>query len=81
MAPVPYVIKEAPYDILIAIDYLLLRPKVPGTKPRKVFKVPHDLHKVSLYLAHVPFWLIPMYPFDNLDPAIQPVNKVRKHDT
>ena len=70
MAPVPYVIKEPPYHIFIAIDDLLLRPEVPRTKPWKIFKVPHNLHEISLYLRQISFWRIPMDSFYNLNPSI-----------
>ena len=80
MAPVPYVIKEPPNHIFIPIDYLLLRPQKPGAKPWKIFKIAHNLHEISLYLGHISFWRIPMNSFNNLDPSIEPINKVCKHN-
>ena len=50
MAPVPYVIEEAPNYVFVAVDYFILRPEVPGAKFWKFLEVIQDFLEIGLDL-------------------------------
>jgi len=50
MAPVPYVIEEAPNHVFVAVNHVILRPEVPGAKFWKFFEVIQDFLEIGLDL-------------------------------
>ena len=76
VAPVPYVVKEAPDYLFVTIYHLLLGPEISRAKSWKVLKEVHHFVKIGLDLGHVSFLWLTAYAFYHFHSTIKSIHKI-----
>ena len=79
--PMPNVIKETPYYILISIYHVMLWPQITSAKFWELFEMAQNFGEICLHLRHVASRWISSKAFNNIIFAIESINEVSKHHT